>query len=138
MKILYFIDEASGVVLEIFSGELEKDKILNAVHQIWADPKFNANYDVIIDLRVVDKGLKLMETLNLLSTLSSTEEGFRAKVAILVSDPRIAAQAELYGESAKSKHSVQVFISLNEALEYVGAPDDIYERGKGNFTEITD
>lgn len=136
MKVNFYIDEDTKVVLEVYEGELEMNQILEASRRFWNLPEFNPHYDVLIDMRTVKKGLKLDETLRLSNTISDLEDGFRSKIAILVTDPRIAAQAELYGEGAKTKQAVQVFVSPNEAIEYVGGPRDIFEREYESAMEV--
>jgi len=129
MKISYYLDEKSKVVLEVYEGDLILEKLIESWETFWQHPKFNPNYDLLMDARFITTGLNFDETLKLSNLMNGIETGFRSKVAVLVSDPKIAVQADLYGEVTKGKQAVQIFTSPEKAVRWVGASPDILERG---------
>lgn len=129
MKISYYLDEKSKVVLEVYEGDLILEKLIESWETFWQHPKFNPKYDLLMDARPISTGLNFDETLRLSNLMNGIEAGIRSKVAVLVSDPKIAVQADLYGEITKGKQAVQIFTSPEKAVRWVGASPDILERG---------
>ena len=128
MKISYYLDEKSKVFLEVYEGDLNLNKLIDCWNSFWKHPKFNPDYHLLMDARAINMGLKFDETLKLSHLINESKIGFRSKIAVLVSDPKIAVQADLYGEVTKKVQSLKVFTYEDEALEYVGSTQKLLDR----------
>lgn len=136
MTVSYLFNSDSKVVFHTFEGILNLEKMKEAVKTIWDEPEFDSSYDVLIDSRNIEQGLAQDEVRDFSDFIANSQEGFKSKLAILVSVPEIAASSSLYAEKTRSKHAVQIFTSLSSALNYIGASESDFAKLEANSTVL--
>ena len=116
MPVLYMRDDENRYVSVTLSGAFDPGEISEVMRRQKADG--SSRYAVLVDTRGMTSPAKLGE-LSELMQVDARENTVRGPVAIVARDAAVYAMACAYATMLGSRHPMQVFIDMDDAMGWL-------------------
>lgn len=128
MEVIFYIDTEQEVIIEHFKGDVTLAKVVEAIPHIWKHPDCAPSYNRIADFRYCNLLFSHEDLHLLIKSIAEYSQRMQGKAAVLVSEPTAAAVGAMYSEQMKDIHTVAIFCSNSEVVNYLGVDPGIFEK----------
>ncbi|MGZ0654398.1 hypothetical protein ACWPKO_17795 [Coraliomargarita sp. W4R53] len=118
---LQFIPQ-HALVIEIISGELTLEDMIDKTQKLFSDPKYDRNYSGVIDLRQAINRISKVELLGFAKLLNGSDLFGHAPWAILGDDPMVIALSQVFQLHQANPENIGIFATVTEAAKFLGKP----------------
>ncbi len=136
MILTFYIDVEYSVSIRRMAGEVGKREFIGCLEVIWKHPDYRIDQNHIIDMRrckITMTPKELREVSEFMTTNDNVQD---RRVALLVESANVAGYSAMYSEKTKNKHLSEVFASVNDAVRYTSAPEDIFDKLNSELATI--
>lgn len=128
MEVVFYIDTELEIILEHFKGDVTLAKVVEGIQHIWNHPNYVSSYDRIVDFRDCNVLFSHQDLQMLVKSVAEFPQRMRGRAAVLVSEPTAAAAGAMYIDQMKDFHSVAIFCSNSEVVNYLGVDPSIFKK----------
>ncbi|KKI99628.1 hypothetical protein [Prochlorothrix hollandica] len=119
MDYSYTIFPEQRLIIEQYRGKATVAGLKESVHSLSIDPKFSADYDIIVDLRHCDFKFDPQDLEEFLGFHHKIYGISDSKTAMIVDNPRDTALSVLFKSYVEGARSIEVFSTLDAAKEWI-------------------
>jgi hypothetical protein len=108
------------------SGQYDLDSTKNLIHKVIMDPRFNPEYDLLVDIRDVKYIPKINEIFSISNFVLSFKQYFKKKIAIIASGEILIKMFKVSSVFI-SKQGMQSYVFQNpqEAVKWLDEPETL-------------
>lgn len=128
MEVILYFDKAAAVIIEYFNGDVTLAKVAEVFPHIWNHPDYSPSYNGIVDFRDCNLLFSHEDLHKLVKSVADNSQKMQGRAAVLVSEPISAAVGTMYSDQMKDIHSVAIFCSNSEVVNYLGVDSSIFEK----------
>jgi len=128
----FFIDTESEIIIEKYTRVSRISNIANLMVNIWEHPDYDQNYDRVVDFQEVDLVFSREEFQNFIKIIKENDQSMRGRAAVMVQTPTAAAITTLYEDEMNHMHTVGIFASESEVMNFLNIDDSIFSKIDGS------
>lgn len=122
MEYQFQILPEESLVIETITGEVTLEGMIAKTKALFADPRYEAGFAGIADLRGATLGMSKVELYGFATLINESDQFGEAPWAILADDPMVVALSQVLKLRIQDPSIIGVFSTVIEAARFVKKP----------------
>lgn len=120
MTFSYDIHPEQRVIVARYTGKFSLSELTDATKRIWEDPRYSKSYDGLLDLTDISLGVDMADFRGLVDFVRNSDKVSQGRWAAVTTTPFATACSLLYQKALMSRHTFEVFSTMEGACSYLG------------------